>query len=89
MCLRLTSVGGLCGSTYLDRNFQRWVIQKIGPEQWRKAKPRHKRSMLVEFENTMKKSFEPAPGKEDTVELPGLEDDRTNGIRDGLITVSK
>jgi len=37
----------------------------------------------------MKKSFEPIPGKEDTVELPGLEDDRSLGIRDGLITVSK
>lgn len=45
--------------------------------------------MLSEFENTIKKSFEVVPGKEDTVELRGIEDDRAQGIRDEQITVSK
>lgn len=60
----------LCGSVFIDLEFERWIIREVGKPVYDKIKEQHKRDMMRQFEG-VKRSFEGDVTKQYTVRLQG------------------
>ncbi|KAL2060461.1 hypothetical protein VTL71DRAFT_9492 [Oculimacula yallundae] len=81
--------GGLCGSVYLNIGFQNYIETLVGKEQYSLLKPPSKRSMMTEFDQTLKRIFNEKSNEVHTIDLFGVEDDPDNNIDDNTITLKK
>ncbi|KAJ4398854.1 hypothetical protein N0V91_009905 [Didymella pomorum] len=78
--------GDLCGSVYLDQAFERYIRLIVGESQWKQLKPKSKQKMMLDFENSIKRSYA-GDDKQFTVDLQGVEDNASVGIDDETITL--
>ncbi|KAL1794655.1 hypothetical protein ACET3X_006471 [Alternaria dauci] len=78
--------GGQCGSVFLDHAFVRWVQTIVGEREYEKIKPKAKRRMLQQFEAGVKRCYN-GDNKVYSVELPGVEDNKSEGIDDDTISL--
>ncbi|KAM6516430.1 hypothetical protein FALCPG4_014614 [Fusarium falciforme] len=79
--------GDLCGSTRLDKSFEKYIETLVGKDQYSKLKEINKKKMMRVFENGVKRCFTLESTKEYTVELKGVEDNEGHGIEDDTITL--
>jgi hypothetical protein len=85
----LALTGGLCGSVYLNIGFQNYIETLVGKEQWDSLPVPSKRSMMGEFDQTVKRIFNEKSSDVHTVDLFGVEDDPANSINDNTITLKQ
>ncbi|UPL01930.1 hypothetical protein LCI18_012864 [Fusarium solani-melongenae] len=79
--------GDLCGSTRLDKCFEKYIETLVGKDQYRKLKEINKKKMMRVFEYGVKRCFTLESTKEYTVDLKGVEDNESHGIEDDTITL--
>ena len=74
---------------YLNIGFQNYIETLVGKDQWDNLTLPSKRSMMDEFDQTVKRIFNEKSDDILTVDLFGVEDDRANGINDNTIELKK
>ncbi|KAL8719795.1 MAG: hypothetical protein Q9225_003230 [Loekoesia sp. 1 TL-2023] len=78
--------GSLCGSTFLNRIFQKFLEDRLGND------PNWDEDVLEEamkrFEVTVKRSFNGNPDEEYQIPLPGLSDNIANGVHRGRLCLT-
>ena len=74
---------------YLNIGFQNYIETLVGKDQWDNLTLPSKRSMMDEFDQTVKRIFNEKSDDVLTVDLFGVEDDRANGINDNTIELKK
>lgn len=77
--------GDLCGSVYLDQDFEKYIRNIVGEEQWGTLKVRSKQKMMSEFES-IKRAFA-GDDQQFSVDLQGVKDNPDEGIEDETITI--
>ncbi|KAL8851909.1 MAG: hypothetical protein Q9221_003236 [Calogaya cf. arnoldii] len=76
-----TGTGRLCGSTFLNRIFNKFLVDKLGlNEEWDEEVVE---DAMKRFELVTKKAFRGNPGEEFVIPVPGLADDPDQGVRRG------
>lgn len=87
----VTGTGGLCGSAFLNRRFDAFIMNKLGPEEYAKLKDRTKLASMKTWEEYVKRVFvdEDDENESFAVEFPGLADDEARGIESGFMTLSR
>ncbi|KAL8797968.1 MAG: hypothetical protein Q9182_007072 [Xanthomendoza sp. 2 TL-2023] len=76
-----TGTGRLCGSTFLNRIFNKFLIDKLGlNEEWDEEVVE---DAMKRFELVTKKAFRGSPTEEFVIPVPGLADDPEQGVRRG------
>ncbi|KAG9188814.1 hypothetical protein G6011_07519 [Alternaria panax] len=78
--------GDQCGSVFLDEAFVKWVQTIVGEREYGELKDKAKARMLREFEEGVKRCYN-GDSKVYTVELPGVEDNSSEGIDDDQIKI--
>lgn len=81
------SLGGLCGSVFLDISFEKYIKTLVGKEQYSKIREIDKKKMLRTFEYGVKRSFVAESTKDYSVDLRGVEDNEEEGIIDETINL--
>ncbi|KAI5816996.1 hypothetical protein BZA77DRAFT_311532 [Pyronema omphalodes] len=87
----VTGEGGFCGSVYLDKDFEAFIRNMVGPEQYDKLKEGDKKYMMGMFELGVKPSFQ-YDNKENgrlIVDLRGVQDDAKKGIVNDTIKLKQ
>ncbi|EEU38428.1 uncharacterized protein NECHADRAFT_88549 [Fusarium vanettenii 77-13-4] len=79
--------GDLCGSTRLDKCFEKYIETLVGKDQYSKLKEINKKKMMRVFEYGVKRCFTLESTKEYSVDLKGVEDNERHGIEDDTITL--
>jgi len=79
--------GGLCGSIFLDEEFERYIRTRVGREQYDRLSVRAKENMRIDFDRGLKRSFERGTRDNLRVELHGIADDEENDIDDETISI--
>ncbi len=79
--------GGLCGSVFLDRAFQKHIEETIGETEYRSLRARNRKKMMRDFEYGIKRCFREHDDQTYYVDLRGVKDDPKNGIFDDTITL--
>ncbi|KAL8789358.1 MAG: hypothetical protein Q9195_006885 [Heterodermia aff. obscurata] len=73
--------GSSCGSTYLNRIFQKFLKEKLGSDSnWDEDVMEE---AMRRFELTVKRAFNGSPGEEYQIPVPGLRDSVTRDVRRG------
>ncbi|KAL9052621.1 MAG: hypothetical protein Q9206_004239 [Seirophora lacunosa] len=76
-----TGTGRLCGSTFLNRIFNKFLVDKLGlNEEWDEEVVE---DAMKRFELVTKKAFRGNPTEEFVIPVPGLADDPAQGVRRG------
>lgn len=71
---------------YLDQAFEKYIRLIVGESQWKGLKNKSKQKMMLEFENSIKRSFA-GDDKHFSVDLQDVEDNPSVGIDDETITL--
>lgn len=79
--------GDLCGSTFVDRGFEKFVRTKIGDTKYYEIRAKYRNKMLLDFDVQVKRNFV-GDDKKASVELRTVEDNPTEGIIDEQIQLS-
>lgn len=81
------SIGGLCGSVFLDEQFEKAIATLVGPDVYWNLARKKRRAMLSIFEISLKRHF--GFDKNDTtIELRGIEDNEAEGIEEEQIRLT-
>ena len=80
-------IGGLCGSVFLDLEFEKHIRMLVGRAIYAKIKQKDIKKMFREFEYGIKRSFMPGDTAPLTVDLKGAGDDPEIGIEDDTIKI--
>ncbi|KAG9557021.1 hypothetical protein KCU71_g11127, partial [Aureobasidium melanogenum] len=80
--------GGLCGSVYLDIEFEKHIIALVGKSQYENLRKRDKVKMMQDFEYNIKRCFSGNSGNY-TVDMPGVADNPELGIDDDEVTLDR
>jgi hypothetical protein len=81
----VSTFGGLCGSTYLNRGFEAFLDRKFrGYELYDELKP----EIMTKFDQTIKKQFLGGEGEKFTILVLGTPDNYHLGISQGKLTIS-
>ncbi|KAL7275475.1 hypothetical protein RUND412_001582 [Rhizina undulata] len=86
----VTGTGELCGSAFLNRRFEDFVQQRLGPELYTTMKEKTKIAALKSWEEYVKRVF--VDGEDQDVfpiQFPGLPDDEVRGIDCGFMSVTR
>jgi hypothetical protein len=78
--------GAECGSVFLDQAFVKWIQTIVGEREYEGLKAKAKARMLRQFEQGVKRCYT-GDSKEYTVELPGVDDNSSEGIDDDTIKI--
>ncbi|KAJ4156413.1 hypothetical protein NW754_008041 [Fusarium falciforme] len=81
--------GDLCGSTRLDKCFEKYIETLVGKDQYSKLKEINKKKMMRVFEYGVKRCFTLESTKEYSVDLKGVEDNARHGIEDDTISLDQ
>lgn len=84
VALLIMDQGGLCGSVFVDAAFERYVKTVVGEKEYEAIRPRARKRMMKEFENSVKRCYT-GDDKEFSVDLPGVQDNPEEGIDDDTI----
>ncbi|KAI4158523.1 MAG: hypothetical protein LQ342_007364 [Letrouitia transgressa] len=81
-----TGTGRICGSTFLNRIFQKHLVDKLGlNEEWDDEVVE---DAMKRFELVTKKAFRGNPDEEFVIPVPGLADNAAQGVRRGKYRMS-
>ncbi|KAL8759425.1 MAG: hypothetical protein Q9199_000795 [Rusavskia elegans] len=86
--LIMRTVGGLCGSVFLDTSFQKYIETIVGEAQYNSIKETNRKKMMKEFEYGIKRTFSEKNDQTYSVDLRGVKDDYKNNVIDDTITVT-
>ncbi|KAH6647882.1 hypothetical protein BKA67DRAFT_400113 [Truncatella angustata] len=79
-------VGKLYGSSFLDRNFNDWLLNKFaGYHRWTDD---YHESAMLHWESEIKREFSGDPGDTYTFRVMGLPDDPARSIRSGVLEMT-
>lgn len=71
----LISAGDLCGATFLDEDFFRYLRKVIGPQKLSTINAAHaKRTMTREWEHQIKRDFDGNPQKLYSINIVSIDD---------------
>lgn len=91
----VSGTGGLCGSAFINFGFENLLKQKLGPHrfsEYRKRSPKMWKAAIDNFDQVIKPSFNPSKAKKRTrsfeIVMPGITDDKSVGIEDGVLTIT-
>ncbi|RMJ13421.1 hypothetical protein CDV36_006927 [Fusarium kuroshium] len=79
--------GDLCGSTRLDKCFEKYIETLVGKDQYSRIKDINKKKMMRVFEYGVKRCFTLESTREYTVDLKGVPDNQRHSIEDDTITL--
>ena len=85
--LLILRTGGLCGSTFLDVAFAKYIETLVGVSQYQGIKESNRKRMMRDFEFGIKRCFSGIKDPVFSVDLVGVKDDPKNGIIDDTITL--
>lgn len=81
-----TGSGRLCGSTFLNRIFQKFIVDKLSlNEEWDEEVVE---DAMKRFDLVTKKAFRGGANEEFIIPVPGLADDPSQGVRRGKFKMS-
>ena len=80
----LSITGDLCGSTYVDAAFERFIKTIVGEEAYERIPEKERRRMANNFELEVKRTYN-GDNTPYSVELLGVEDNEEMGIEDDTI----
>ena len=83
------SIGGLCGSVFLDLAFQKYIETMIGETEYNRLKESNRKKMMTDFEYQVKRNFSEHHDIPYSVDLKGVKDDPENDIHDDTIKLKK
>ena len=86
----VTGTGDLCGSAFLNRRFEAFVKERLGPGLFYSMKEKTKLAALKSWEEYVKRVF--VDGEDQDVfpiQFPGLPDDEVLGIDCGFMSVTR
>ena len=81
--------GDLCGSVFLDANFQKYIETIVGEDQYYSIKETNRKKMMRDFEYGVKRTFSEKNDQTYSVDLKGVRDDYRMDIVDDTITLSR
>ena len=79
--------GGLCGSVFLDMNFERYIETICGETEYRSLKESNRKKMMREFDTQIKRCFNGHDDHTYSVDLKGVKEDPEHGVLDDTITI--
>jgi hypothetical protein len=85
--LKITNViatGALCGSTYVDAAFEKYIKTIVGEREYMEVPERERKRMADDFEYQVKRTYN-GDSTVYSVELADVEDNDAVGIEDGTI----
>lgn len=85
--------GGMCGSTYINANFENFVRKRIGDDVFNAMKPKGRIVMLKHFDEFLKRTFSDEDEDEDedifSCPIPGVADNEEAGVEDGFFILTR
>lgn len=78
--------GKLCGSTYLDHAFEKYIRTIVGESQWAGLRDKPKQRMMADFEMSIKRCYA-GDEQQYSVDLQDVKDNPEVNIDDETITL--